>query len=1121
LLEGIVADPDQSIATLPILTEAERHQILVEWNDTAADFPKDKGIHQLFEEQVERIPEAIAVEFEDRQITYQELNRRANQLAHHLIGLGIGPEKLVGICVERSIEMVVGLLGILKAGGAYIPLDPSYPEERLRFMIKDAQVSVLLTEGRLLDDRGWIMEARGPQELNEDGKLRMEDGDPQSSTINPRLSVVCFDRDALNIEEQSSENPTAFMNPTNLAYVIYTSGSTGRPKGVLIPHCAVVNHLHWAQSVFRLDQYDRVLHKTSLSFDASVWEIFGPLIGGACLVLARPSGERDGNYLVRILTDKKITAIKLVPSLLQILLEGRIESYPTVRHVLCGGERLTVDMQMRFYDRASATLHNLYGPTEATVDATYWTCLTEAPQFSVSIGRPIANTQVYVLDAALQPVPIGVSGELHIGGACLALGYLNRPALTSEKFIPNPFLGAPNARLYKTGDVVRYLKTGILEFVGRADAQIKIRGYRIEPGEIECVLNQHPVVKESLVIAKTTAYDSDSPNSKIDNQQSLVAYLVTRAEKRLSAELRAFLTKMLPDWMVPTFFVFLDALPLTHNGKIDRLKLPSPANSPRDLSTLSIPPRTEIEELIADIWRDVLKIGTLSVYDNFFALGGHSLLAINVASRLQDAFNHEVPVRLLFDSPTVGDLAFWMENVLRDDSAPTLPPIVPVPPKGPLPLSMNQEHIWRLAQNLRRAHFFHMPYVFRLSGDLNANALELSIIEIIKRHEILRTVFRQIDGCLVQVIKEDNQFRLHTVDFRNADVDEVSERTASVILEARTEPFDLSSGPLVKAKLLCLTDKDYLLLVTMHHIVSDEWSMGIFWRELTALYKAYSEGRSSPLASPPIQYADFASWERQQLNSGNFNIQLRYWTTLFNESRAEFERKKLPKRRNRLSFRTKSLPVVVGKRLALAIKTAAKKEHTTTFVILVAAWSFLLHRWTGQRIIRIGTFIANRARKETGQAIGHFVNTIVLHIQIDPKLTFRQLIRRVGNTFHAALANQEIPFEAFARVMEREHNTHRSDLFRVMFTYSKRSPSDLNLAGIKVAPLGWQPSVGNSDLTLTACDILINMQELTKEFAGTVKFKPHTFRNDVVSKMITQLTQVLRRLVADSERQLV
>ncbi|NEO70810.1 amino acid adenylation domain-containing protein, partial [Moorena sp. SIO3H5] len=625
LLSAIVDNPQQVVSELPLLSAEERHQLLVEWNDTASDYPTDKCIHQLFSEQVEKTPDAIAVVFEQQQLTYHQLNQRANQLAHHLLSMGVGPEVLVGICVERSIQMVVGLLGILKAGGAYVPLDPNYPRERLSYMLADAGVEVLLTQQSLLESL---------------------------PSHTPRM--VCFDSDWGAIEQHSGENLDVGVHSNNLAYVIYTSGSTGKPKGVAISHQALANHMCWMGQTFPLTKLDKVLQKTPFSFDASIWEFYAPLLVGAQLVIAKPEGHQDSDYLIEVINQQKITVLQLVPSLLRMLLETRnLAICQYLKRVFCGGEPLPVELYCLFKQQSQATLHNLYGPTEACIDTHFYTCHARISQNTIPIGRPIVNTQTYILDPNLQPVPIGVPGELYIGGDGLARGYLNRPELTSEKFIPNPFSNSKSQRLYKTGDLVRYLQDGNIEFIGRIDNQVKIRGFRIELGEIESVLSTHPQIQQSVVIA----------TEDIHGNKRLVAYVVSESESLSTNQVREFLKQKLPNYMVPSAFVTLETLPLTPNGKVDRKSLPAPDGVFTSVVEY-VAPRTPTEEIIAKIFTNVLGMPDVGIHDNFFEIGGHSLLATQVVSRIQQAFEQKLMLQAFFESPTIAGIAQSIE-VLR------------------------------------------------------------------------------------------------------------------------------------------------------------------------------------------------------------------------------------------------------------------------------------------------------------------------------------------------------------------------------------------------------------------------------------------------------------------------
>ncbi len=640
LLEGIVANPSQRLSELPLLTEAERHQLLVDWNATEMAYPKDRCIHQLFEEQVERTPDAIAVVFEQQQLTYRELNARANQLAHRLQQLGVGPEVLVGICVERSMEMVVGLLGILKAGGAYVPLDPTFPPERLTFMLEDAQVSVPLTQQHLIE--------RLPKH---------------------EAKAVCLDIGWKAIAQESEENLTSDITGENLAYMLYTSGSTGRPKGVLATHRAAINRFNWMWETYPFESAEVCCQKTSLSFVDSVWEIFGPLLQGIRIIIIPDAVIKDPVQMLQTLAAHSVTRIVLVPSLLQVLLDTKADlrnQLPSLKYWVSSGEVLPLQLALRFLNSMpKSVLINLYGSSEVAADATYYDTRNSKSQTCVPIGRPIANTQIYLLDQHMQLVPIGVPGELHIGGDGLARGYYNRSELMAEKFVPNPFSLEPRALLYKTGDWARYLPDGDIEYLGRLDHQVKIRGFRIELGEIEAVLGEHPALRQAVVVAR-----EDIPGDK-----HLVAYVVLHERQAVSIEdLQRHAMKRLPAYMILSAFVLLEALPLTPNGKVNRLALPAPDRTRFKLETF-VAARTQMEEIMAGIWSQVLGIEQVGIHDNFFALGGHSLLAMQIISRLRVALEVELPLRFFFEAPTIAELTERAKQLKTSSTITHMPPL--------------------------------------------------------------------------------------------------------------------------------------------------------------------------------------------------------------------------------------------------------------------------------------------------------------------------------------------------------------------------------------------------------------------------------------------------------------
>jgi len=869
LLNAISSNPQQLIADLPLLTASERHQILVEWNQTQAEYPENLCLHELFAAQVQRTPDHIAVIGEREKLTYTELNTRAHQLAQYLRSLGVGTDTLVGICVERSIEMVVGLLGILKAGGAYLPLDPEYPAERLAFMMQDAQINILLTQQHLLNSL--------PQQqaqiicLDQDWQLIATSFSPQSPVPNEKTAL-------------------AHQSPDHLAYVIYTSGSTGKPKGVMIPHRAIVNHMVWMQNTFPLTPDDKVLQKTPFSFDAAIWEFYAPLLAGAQLVMAQPGGHRDSSYLIEVINKQQITTLQLVPSLLRMLLDsGEFPSCKSLKRVFCGGEVLTGELVERCHSQIDAEIYNLYGPTEATIDATCSMNLAYRGRgHSIPIGRPIANTQIYLLDQNLQPVPVGVPGELYIGGAGLAKGYLHRPELTQEKFIHNPF---GKGHLYKTGDLACYLPDGNIEYISRVDFQVKLRGFRIELGEIEKAIALHSNVKQVAAIVR-----EDNPGD-----QRLVAYIIPDGEAPTSEELRNSLKQQLPDYMIPNAFVVLDTFPLTPNGKLDRNALPIP-----DINLTSpncVPPHTATEILIADIFISVLGIKQqnqpISIHDNFFSLGGHSLLATQVISRLREIFRVEVPLRLLFESPTVAELDQAIHKLQQTDSGLVSPPLVPVARDGQLiPLSWSQQRLWFLEQLEGSSAAYNMPAAVKLQGNLNVTALEQALQEIVRRHEVLRTSFQTINGVPSQVIVsnftqelenpspnlspttveklhatslhippslqgkgERGLGQISVIDLQGLPEPEQAQQVKQLTITAAETAFNLAIAPLMRSQLLRLGEQSHVLLINLHHIVCDGWSVGVFIQELSALYTAFAAGKTSPLPELAIQYADFAVWQ--------------------------------------------------------------------------------------------------------------------------------------------------------------------------------------------------------------------------------------------------------------------
>ncbi len=1087
LLESVVRDPEAAICELEIVSGAERRQLLVEFNDTQTDYPEDKCIQQLFEEQVERTPDNVAVVFEERQLTYTQLNARANQLAHYLRTLSVGPEVLVGICIERSLEMVIGLLGILKAGGAYVPLDPEYPKERLVSMLEDTQAPVLLTQQRLMAER------------------IKDNGDSRSSIANSRIHVVYLDTEWEAIAQESEENPVSSATARNAAYVIYTSGSTGPPKGVIIEHCGLSNTLNWLTDILELSAKDRCLLKTPITFDAAGREIFPTLIGGGSLVIAEANGHRDCRYLAEIIRNDQISIFHCVPSLLRLLLEEpALDGAVALRALMCGGEALLPQVVTRFQHRSGAKLYNVYGPTEAIIDSTYWLCEGVGADSTIPIGRPIPNARMYILDEALRPLPIGVPGNLYIGGVSLARGYLNRPELTGEKFVPNPFSEEPGARLYKTGDLARFLPDGNIEFLGRVDHQVKIRGFRIELGEIEAALRQHPAVREAVVLAP-----QDAPG-----ERRLVAYVLAEREPLpTTTDLRSFLKEKLPEHMVPALFVLLDALPLMPNGKVDRRALPAPDRTRPELGKAFVAPRTPTEEVLSEIWAQVLDIERVGIHDNFFDLGGHSLLATQVVSRIREAFQVELPLRRLFEVPTVAGLAESIEVAKNAGQNLLAPPILPVPRDGNLPLSFAQQRLWFLDQLMPGNSAYNIPAAVRLRGPLNLAALEQSLNEIVKRHESLRTTFAMVDGRPAQVIAPALTIKLPVVDLRKLPETERETEVRRLVTEGAERPFDLSQGPLLRVALLRLGDEEYVGLLTLHHIVSDGWSTGILIREMARLYVAFFSGGSLSLPQLPIQYADFAVWQRQWLQGEVLETRLAYWKQQLTGASALLDLPTDHPRPVLQTFRGAHQSVMLPKTLTKGLKALGRQEGVTQFMTLLAAFKALLHRYTSQEDLVVGTPIANRNRLEIEGLIGCFVNALVLRTDLSGNPCFRDLLQRVREVCLGAYGHQDLPFDRLVEELRLQRDLSRNPLFQVMFVLQNASLRAVELPGLTLSPVEADSETAHFDLILVVVDA---EQGLTVSFV----YNTDLFEAATIARMLGNFQTLLEAVVADPEQRL-
>ena len=1079
LLESIVANPQQRISQLPLLTQPEQHQLLVEWNDTQADYPQDKCIHQLFEEQVERTPDAVAVVFENEQITYQQLNCRANQLAHYLRSLGVVADELVGICVERSLEMVVGLLGILKVGGAYLPLDPEYPTERLHFMLEDAQVKVLLTQQPLV-------------ELV-----------PEHQACN-----IYLDTDWEKIAQNSKSNPKNSVIPDNLAYVIYTSGSTGKPKGVLVNHVSVVNLYTDFQTKKPLSVGDRCSLWTSISFDVSIYEIFSALLAGASLYIVPELARLDTITFTNWLDSQQICSAYIPPFMLKDFL-ARLSKTPnklSLQRLLVGvepiQEQLLISLSQRIPDLC---IINGYGPTETTICSTLYPLQFQSiGNRNTPIGKPVQNTEIFLLDDQMQLIPIGVIGEIYIGGIGLARGYLNQKELTQKKFIPNPFSDEPHSRLYKTGDLARYLPDGNIEYLGRIDNQVKIRGFRIELGEIEALFSQHEDVQASCVITR----------EDIPGQKRLVAYVVPQKQVILTtSQLRQFLKAKLPDYMVPNAFVILEALPLTSNGKLDRRVLPMP-----DLQSSIgkyVAPRRPIEEMLAQIWAQILKVEQVGIHDNFFELGGHSLLATQLVSRIRKIFQVELPLRDLFATATVGELAKSIEQLQKQELKLVAPPILPRAENVEIPLSFAQQRLWFLDQFAPNSALYNIPFALRVVGTLYQVALQQSLQQIIQRHEALRTNFIAIDGETRQITREqeDIPWTVSLVDLQHLPANEQEIAVQELTQQQALQPFDLVSQALVRATLLVLSETEHILLICMHHIVSDGWSIGVFVQELTALYNAYAQGQPATLAPLPIQYADFAIWQRQWLQGDVLQSQLDYWQKQLKDAPTLLP---LPTDRPRGAVQTFAgahQEFALSVELTQKLTKLSQQQGCTLFMTLLAAFDTLLYRYTDVADILVGTPIANRDRSEIEGLIGFFVNTLVLRTDLSGNPSFNELLGRVREMAMDAYAHQDLPFEMLVEALQPERDLSHAPLFQVDFLLQNDPLSTVELTGLTVSSLPIETAMAKFDLTLA-------MQNTPTGLLGVWEYNTDLFDHSTIERMTGHLITLLEAVVVNPQERI-
>lgn len=1077
-LKAMAKDPSGRYESHSVLSGPERNMMLAQFNDTEKTCPKDKCIHQLFEDQVERQPDATALMFGSRQLTYQTLNRRANRLAHYLRRLGVGPESLVGICMERSVDMIVGILGILKAGGAYVPVDPGYPADRIAFMLNDTQASVVLTHPRFIP-------------LLPEGNA----------------TLVCPDRDRDVIARESSANVASHVTPANLAYVIYTSGSTGTPKGSAIPHDAIpplVTHTDY----IRITPRDRISHASNVSFDAATFEIWAPLANGAAIVGIDRETALSPSKLAACIREMRISIMFLTTALFNQISELNPHVFRPLTYLLFGGEAVNPQRVKHILETAPPkNILHLYGPTETTTFAT-WHRISHVPEDArtIPIGTPLANMQCYILDPYGLPVPVGASGELHIAGAGLARGYLNRPSLTEETFVPNPY--EPGSRLYKTGDLCRYLPDGAIEFLGRLDQQIKIRGFRIELGEIECELSRHEQIKEAIVIAH------EPPSG----EKLLAAYLVPQSSDRPMApdHARKYLETRLPGYMIPAVFIVLDALPLTPNGKIDRKALPAP-----DFGIMReheiITPKNETEEIISGIWKEMLNLDKISVHDNFFRMGGHSLLAVAVVSRMEEIFGKKISIRKLFELPTITALSREMERTSSEGNHTAYRPILPKDRNGTCGLSLTQQRLWYLSElDNGKNCTYNIPMSCSVTGNLDIGAVKQALNEIVSRHDVLRTVITDAAEP-VQVAFPESRLDPPVVDL-SAEKDS-SEAVLRIASSEALTPFDLTRGPFIRAKILCLGDENHILLITIHHIIFDGWSSGIFFQEFQALYRAYVEDKPPQLPDLEIQYPDFAQWQTIEFSGDRLKNHLDYWKNYLAGAPLLFEPPVDLPRPPVQTFNGDSVRFELDADLAGQVKDLSQKSGATLFMTLHAAFAVLLLKYSGKEDIVIGTLIANRNHKQIEPLIGFFGNLLPLRADLSGDPAFTTLLNRVKDSVLGAYEHQELPFKMLLDGLgiKRSRQDSHPPLFQVVFDSPNIGPfgESFDIAGARftISDLVGLP-------TGTKYDLDVSVEERGGKIRGVFVYNTDLFYRDTINTMKDRFVALLAAIVSKPEQTL-
>jgi amino acid adenylation domain-containing protein len=1064
LLDQALADPDRRLSALDPVADSERAAAAA-WNAAAAhpEHLQRPPVHVQAAAQAARRPEAVVLAWEGGRMTAAEVEARANRLANHLAARGVRPGARVAICMERAPEMMIAIVAAVKAGAAYVPIDPEYPAERIAWLLEDSAAAVLLTQARL------------------------------AATLPPAAArAIAVDVEWERIECASAEPPRVHVHPESTAYVIYTSGSTGRPKGVEIPHRALTNHMAWIARVYPLGADGVLLHKSPFGFDVSIWEFWQPLLEGGRVMLAAPGGHRDPGYLVDVIRREGVTFAQFVPSLLAIVAgEPGLEACTSLRRVGAAGEALPTEIVRRIRARLEVEVVNLYGPAEAAIHASSHVCEPDYPLAGASIGRPVDNATVHLVDPLLRAVPRGAAGDLCVGGAGVGTGYLNRPALTAERFVPDPFSALPGSRMYRTGDRVRLASDDTLQYLGRFDFQVKLRGNRVELGEVEAALLRHPSVREAAAVVRGDA---------------LAAFVVAAEGAEADpAALREALRVELPEFMVPSTIVRLDALPLNPNGKVNRKALPDPAPA---AAARGEAPATETERALAAVWAELLG-RPAGRGDGFFDLGGHSLLAMQLLSRLRRAFGVDVPIRTVFESSPLREMAARIDAARGE---PAEADIVPTRRDGALPLSFAQERMWFLDRMLPGSPLYTIAYRIRLHGPVEPGPLARALQDLVGRHEALRTVFPPRDGQPTQVVMDPADVALPVSDLTVLPADVAEREVERMTAEEARRPFDLAGGPLVRAALVRLAEHDSVLLLSLHHIVADGWSMEVLFRELAQLYAAHAEGRAPELPPLAVQYPDFAAWQRERLAGARLERQIGWWR----ERLAGAPVLDLPTDRPRPAAPTHrggQVEFYVDARVARAVDALARAEGATRFAVLLAAFQLLLARWSGQDDVVVGSPVAGRGRPETEGMVGLFVNVLALRTDLSGDPAFREVIRRAREGVVGAFAHQEVPFERLVDELRVERSVSRHPVFQVSFSVVQ--PTEV------LPPLGTvQARLDPVDTGTAKFDLAMQLEPSGDGLVGGIEYATDLFDAGTAERMAEHFAALLASLVADPDRPL-